>query len=390
MVEWPTALVLGQKSFLLKTNSVELALTVSGGMLGPVTFRPEEGTTIAPYAVAPWAEESVGPDTAAVLRSLRGDWFCSAFGANEQSHAGAQLPLHGETANNRWTFEAGRTTKAGAWLRIGLDLPLQGGRCEATTALLTGQTVIYQRHALSALTGPINPGHHSTLAFPNREGAGRLSFSPHILAKTFPEPVENDDSRGRSFLALDNDIADLTRAKGVDGATTDLLSFPARRGFEDTALICADPAHEYAWSAVTFAQERYVWFSLRNTRQLSSTLLWFSNGGRYYPPWNGRHINVMGIEDITAYFAAGIGASCRANPLSMKGIRTCLEPDEAGRLSIPYIQGIACIPESFGCLVRMQYRPGSLQLVGASGASVTVGCQTDFLRTGRLPEFPFD
>ena len=36
---------------------------------------------------------------------------------------------------------------------------------------------------------------------------------------------------------------------------------------------------------------------LKNPAQLPVTMLWFSNGGRSYAPWNGRHRDVLGVED---------------------------------------------------------------------------------------------
>jgi hypothetical protein len=382
----PTIKIHGQESFLLKTRTVELALTATGAMLGPVTFFREDPAPISPYAIAPWAEESIPPCTLPVIASLRGDWFCSAFGANEEPHQGGHLPLHGETANDRWHGIARGETKAGSWLKLGVKLPVQGGRCEATTALLNDHSVVYQRHDLTGLTGPINPGHHATLAFPHVEGAGRLSFSDCIHARTFYEPIERPESGGHCCLKPNTEITDLTAALCIDGSTTDLTRYPARRGFEDIAILCANPNLAMAWSAVTFPEQRFAWFALRNPRQLASTLLWFSNGGRHYAPWNSRHINVMGIEDITSFFHIGLSASCRPNLLTKRGIRTCLEPDAHGRLSIPYIQGVARIPAGFDRLAEIRPTQGrdAISLIADSGASVEVRCEIDFLRTGQL------
>jgi hypothetical protein len=170
MVDWCLAQIHGQDSFRLKSRTVELAITATGGMLGPVTFFPEEPDPIRPYAIAPWAEEPLPPDTPAMLWALRGDWFCSAFGENAEMHDGRQLPPHGETANCRWQPLARGQTNAGCWMRLGVEMPLQGGYCEATTALLNEHSLIYQRHDVNGLTGFINPGHHATLQFPEAEG----------------------------------------------------------------------------------------------------------------------------------------------------------------------------------------------------------------------------
>lgn len=375
MTNWPTARIHGQESFLLKTRSVDLAVTIAGAMLGPVTFFPQDRIPIRPYAVAPWAQESLPPGTPPMIAGLRGDWFCSAFGENAEPHAGRQLPPHGETANRDWHCIARGETTAGCWLRLGVELSLQGGRCEATTALLSDHSIVYQRHDLSGLTGPINPGHHATLAFPDIERAGRLSFSRFVHARTYFEPTERPD-RGYSWLKPDVEIADLRAVPCIDGSTTDLCRYPARRGFEDVVILCTDSSLELGWSAVSFPEQGFVWFALRDPKQLACTLLWFSNGGRHFPPWNGRHANVMGIEDITGFFQVGLAASCRPNLLTQRGIRTCLEPDAEGPLSITYIQGVARIPAGFDqvATIRREQHGGDIFLVAESGVVVPVRC----------------
>jgi hypothetical protein len=387
MTHWPMARIHGQDSFLLGTRSVELAMTATGGMLGPVTFFPNADAPIQPYAIAPWAEECVPPGTPSVLVTLRGDWFCSAFGENAEPHAGRQLLPHGETANGRWRGIARDETNAGCWLHLGIELPLQGGRCEALTALVTDHSVVYQRHDLQGLTGPINPGHHATLAFPDIDGAGRLSFSRLVQARTYVEPTARPENRGDSWLKPDVEITDLRAVPCIDGSTTDLSRYPARRGFEDVAILCTDSTVALGWSAVTYPEQGFVWFALRDPQQLASTLLWFSNGGRHFPPWNGRHVNVLGVEDITGFFHVGLAASCRPNLLSERGIRTCLAPNAEGRLSISYIQGVARVPRGFDrvAMIEPHRTGGSVVLHAESEVAVEVGCHVDFLRTGTLP-----
>lgn len=390
MSELRTANVFGRRSFLMKTSCVELALTVTGGHLAPVTFFPQEAHPIQPYAIAPWWNEPLEPTIPAILATLRGDFFCSAFGANTEAHAGRILPLHGETANGMWQAIGRGSSASGCWLQLGMELTAQGGRCRAITALVSDQSVIYQRHDLSRLTGPINPGHHATLAFPSMAGAGRLSFSRLKCALTYPEPTERPETGGRSCLQPDVAITDLREVPCIEGSTTDLTRFPARRGFEDVAILCTDPTVELAWSAVTFPERGFVWFSLRDPQRLSCTQLWFSNGGRDYPPWNGRHLNVMGIEDMTGYFHIGIAASCRDNPLTDRGVRTALHPDREGRISIPYIQGVARIPHGFDQIAAIEaLRDEERILLRAnSGLEVTLPCHAGFLETGQIPGLP--
>src|SRR5688572_6353199 len=61
----------GQGSFALRADRVELFLTEMGGMLAPVKFFSNEFAPVEPYAIAPWAEESLPPNTPDMLVALR-------------------------------------------------------------------------------------------------------------------------------------------------------------------------------------------------------------------------------------------------------------------------------------------------------------------------------
>ena len=79
-------------------------------------------------------------------------------------------------------------------------------------------------------------------------------------------------------------------------------------------MLASNTDDPFAWTAVAFSKQRFVWFALKNPRVLHSTILWFSNGGRHYGPWNGRHVTVMGLEEVTANFHYGLAESVQANP----------------------------------------------------------------------------
>jgi hypothetical protein len=198
--------------------------------------------------------------------------------------------------------------------------------------------------------------------------------------------VDRSEKVSFSCLSPDVEITDLRAVPCLDGSKADLSRYPARRGYEDLVILCADPDIKFAWSAVAFPEQGYVWFSLRDPRHLASTVLWFSNGGRHFPPWDGRHVNVMGIEDVTAFFAVGLAESCRGNPLTRRGIRTCLEPDQYRSLAIPYIQGVARISPGFDQVVAIDamHRQHGIRLRSSSGIVVEVPCEVTFLKAGDL------
>jgi hypothetical protein len=243
--------------------------------------------------------------------------------------------------------------------------------------LVPGHTVVYQEHIITGMQGPMCLGHHATLKF---NSPARLSTSRRALAQVAPLPVEQPAARGYSILQPGAVIDDLTRVPTITGNTTDLSRYPNRRGFEDIAILCADPKLDLAWTAVAFPEERYVWFSLRDPRVLASTLLWMSNGGRHYAPWNGRHLNVMGVEDLTAFFHYGLGPSVKPNSLSAQGLKTYHTLDPQCPFTVRYIMGVAGIPKRFDRVRDIVAGTDNVRLISDSGMTVETPVNVGFVR----------
>src|SRR5690606_12523772 len=159
----------------------------------------------------------------------------------------------------------------------------------------------------------------------------------------------------------------------------DLSRYTARRGFEDLVMLVADPALPLAWTAVTFPAEGYVWFALKDPRVLRQTVLWVSNGGRHSPPWSGRHVNVLGLEEVTSYFHYGLAASAGLNPIAARGWPTHADLDPAQPLDVRMVQAIATVPEGFDHVAAIEPQRGGVALTSRSGRSVTVPLDHGFL-----------
>jgi hypothetical protein len=95
--------------------------------------------------------------------------------------------------------------------------------------------------------------------------------------------------------------------------------------------------------------------------------MWISNGGRHYAPWNGRHTDVMGLEDITGYFHLGLAESARPNSLNRRGIPTTLKLHAQRPTSISTIMAMAVIPKSFDRVASITARGDGVDLVAANG-----------------------
>lgn len=371
----------GQPSWSFRSSHVHAHLTKMGGHLGPVSFRLDH-RMVAPFSVAPWAEEKLAPDTLPLLRALRGDFFCAPFGGNATPWRDEKHPVHGESANAKWTLDAFEKSGDRVTLHATLATTVRKGRIDKYVTLVDGHSAIYQQHVLSGASGPMNLGHHAMLKFPDEPGSGHVSTSRFVVGQVFPGNFESPENRGYQSLRPGAIFRTLAAVPLLAGGTTDIGSFPARRGYEDLVMVAADPKLPFAWTAAAFPDRGYVWFSLRDPRVLRQTILWISNGGRHYPPWNGRHVSVMGLEDVTGYFHYGLAESAKANPLSRAGIPTTLQLHPKKPTTINYIMAVAAIPRGFDRVKGVRPSGDGIELISFSGKRAHAAVDLRFLQTG--------
>ncbi len=371
-----TTLIAGQPSWRFASDKVEAALTRTGGHLGPVRFRLGK-RWIEPYSVAPWAEEK--PDTIPLLRALRGDFFCAPFGGGAPWR-GEDHPPHGESANANWSFRSLEEKEGVLTLRLSLKTTVRPGKVEKAVSLREGESALYIRHCLSGMSGPMSYGHHAMLKFPSTPGSGQISTSPIRYGQVLPVPFEDPAQGGYSSLKTGAKFRQLESVPLATGGRGDLSSFPARPGYDDLALVVHRAADDFAWTCVSFEKEGYLWYSLKDPRQLQSTIFWISNGGRHYAPWNGRHREVIGIEEATSYFHCGLAESAKANPLNAAGFATVARLKASTPLEIAYIMGVAAIPRGFGKVRQVRRGEGEVTFISENGAAVTTPVDTRFLQ----------
>ncbi|MCK5738719.1 hypothetical protein KAH55_06040 [bacterium] len=381
----PIQVIYNQPSYTIETDQVALAVTKIGAHMAPVTFFNNSDKPVMPYHIAPWWKTGIAPDQPNILKILRGDFFCCPFGGNDTPLDGKQFPAHGESPNNPWELTNWKNSAEGALVHLTQKQKHLSGTIDRKLALKTGHNVVYSQSVLSNMDNETDLGHHANLAFPNVPGCGHLAFSKFKFAQVYVHPVENPAEGGYSTLLPGAEIKNLRKVPMITGETTDLTRYPARCGFEDIVIICADPDLDFAWTTVTFPEHGYVWFALKDPKVLASTLLWMSNRGRHYEPWNSRHFNVMGLEEITGYFHEGIAESVAPNSLNERGIPTSLKITPEMPVYINNIQGVAKIPANFDEVSEIKpINAEEIMLISRSGEKVTVPCQLDFIKSGKL------
>lgn len=368
------SLILGQETTLIRTAKVQAGVTALGGHLWPAKFRVGS-RWISPLSAAPWAgEEHALPN---ILKILRGDFFCLPFGGNGTVLGGERHPVHGETANRKWSLAASSTQKA---VHLSLATRIRRGRVDKYISLVEGHPAIYQRHVISGMSGRLPAGYHAMLSLPG-QGAARISTSPFVHGQVFPGQFENPVEGGYSCLKQGAVFTSLKNVPMANGGKADLSVYPAREGFEDLVMLSADPSLPFAWTAAVVAKEGWVWFSLKDPRVLRSTIFWMSNGGRHYPPWNGRHRRVIGLEDVTSYFHHGHAESVKPNALSRAGIPTALDFDPERSATLNSIMAVAPVPKGFDEVrhIRAAKDGRSVALESRSGKTVKVRLDLGFL-----------
>lgn len=349
----------GEASFELTTPELDLAVTARGSHLAPVVFHLP-GRDVSPYALAPW-QPAEFPELPPLLAVLRGDFLCLPF----SGQAGG--PPHGEPANGVWSqLAAGEGS-----LHLAMDA---GGRFEKILTTRAGQPAIYFEHRISHLDGDFSYGNHPILDLSGlREGAGRISVSPFRWASVFPGNFANPATGETQALAGGAEFSDLREVPLAAGGTTDLTRYPQRAGNEDLVMMvseAATPEQPFAWSAAVL--EGYLWFSLKNPVDFPATLFWMSNGGRSAPPWSGRHLGRIGIEEVCSHFCDGLEIS-RQDLLAAQGIPTTRHFQQEETVALRIIHAVALVPENFG-LVSSIVPDGETRvtLTGDEGGQITV------------------
>jgi len=367
----------GQPSYTVQNDRVAAAITVQGGHL-TAGFQTASGE-VNPFFIPPWWNEAK-VEVDEVINVLRGDFFCFPFGGGEDPFHKISYPVHGNTACDPWDFVELREEKEKTEIVLSQDLQIKGGRVKKIIGLGAHEPVIYINHVVEGFQGKIPLGNHPTLKLPDREGAGIIDISAPVAGFTTPEPFEDPKNGGYSLLKPDTEITDRSKVLCINGECADLTRYPTPGGFEDLAMFISDSRLDFAYTAVTVPEKGYLYFQLKDPRVLAQTIFWMSNGGRHYAPWNGRVRSVLGIEEVTSFFAYGVKRSIEQNLFLDRGYPTTVAMDGKSPVPIKLIMGLVAIDTSFkGVQDIIRKDAHTVTITGKGGERIDVPCRVDFL-----------
>lgn len=329
-----------------------------------------EGRVLRPLHRAPWIDEPDLPqDIAAGLARLSGDFLCAPFSKSDVEEA----PGHGWPANSSWTVTANAATPDGWQAELRLDRPVMGAAVEKILILRDGHPFLYQKHRFVGGHGELPVAHHVMGAMSR---GGRLAFSPKRFAETPDQSLEPDPARGRYLFAYPARVDDLTAFPTREGDVTDLAVYRDADRREDFVILAEADHGGPGWTALAREAEQDLLLVLKNAEELPVTMLWYSNGGRDYAPWNGRHLGVLGIEDGRT--AVGHRASIGDNSLKRSGIPTSFTLDRKRPVTFRHV--IGAVTDAAGSPpVTLAPGDGVLTLTFDDGREMSVPFDTAFL-----------
>ena len=358
-------------SFDFDAGGISVSIDLGIGHIADLAIEAG-GRTLRPLHRAPWIDEPATQalDIPAGTRGLAGDFLCAPFSANDIEPA----PIHGWPANTPWEVVDRNPLADGVSVRLRLLRPVLGATVEKTLTLRDGHPFLYQEHAFIGGAGELPAAHHRMTVM---QAGGRIAFPPKAVGLTPDTPLEPDPSRGRYALAYPARAADLTAFPRADGGSYDLTLYPTG-GREEDFVVLVEDAHEGpGWTAVARQAEADLFLVLKNPAELPVTMLWLSNGGRDYAPWNGRHCGVLGIEDGRT--ALGHKASLGDNALKRLGISTSFTLDPEGAVRFRRVMGALPLAAGSDAPVTVEPRDGHLHAAFADGRTVSAPFDTAFL-----------
>ena len=354
----------------LAADGIDLSFQPDCGLISGLIVT-DQGRRIDMMHRAPWVGKTDAMPASAPPHQhiLAGDFFCAPF---SDVGAGDGAPLHGWPANDVWSEMPQTNPKL---LRYVLPHTVMGAHLTKELSVTDGHPFVYQRHFFTDGAGSISAANHAMVSLPN---GGILRFSPKRWFETPANAPESDPARGRSCLSYPARSSDARIFPAWGGGTVDLTHYPFGPAHEDFVMCLEAYDSTLGWTAVTRPAEGDLYLSLRNPRLLPMTMIWHSNGGRDYAPWNGRHKGCLGIEEGIAAHLLGKTTPEEDAFLAKSGQASAVHLAPGTVTEVRHI--IGCIAWPTGEAVKYVFLDGNtLVVTGELGAQRAVPIDAAFL-----------
>lgn len=355
----------------IEAEGVKARIELQFGMISEFAVE-RGGRKISMLHKAPWLGEKMPEDAAPHLGGLAGDFFCAPFG--DASADGA--PTHGWPANATWTHLGTERRDGETIARLRLDRKAMGADLVKELRLVDGHPFLYQRHVFTGgAADGMAAANHAMVSLPN---GGQLSFSPKRWWETPQIPLEPDPARGRSQLACPAKSEIPTRFPLAAGGEADITRYPFAARHEDFIAGVEAEGSPLGWTTVAREKEGDLFVSLRNPKRLPMTMLWFSNGGRDYAPWSGRHVGCLGVEEGLNRAMLGDSLARIPHPLDAAGVPTGLTLVPRRTVEVRHVIG-QVLWNGDGKIAGITAALDGVEVRSTDGKAETIRCDLAFL-----------
>jgi len=316
------------KAIHFRNGRVSGDVSLLGGMLGPAEFLLPDNRAVQPFSVAPWIQDpkALLDTIPPILQNMRGEWPCVPFGVPELR---TDLPtewlqgldsvesindafVHGFSANHVWTDLSTSSQEVALAIEYPSGHPVR--KLSRNISVSNNNRLDFD--LVIETDGPVDLpiGLHSVFKLPSTTGRAKLVVDSFQRAHTFPVAVEAN----RSILEPNRQVADLERVLRLDGRSVDLTRLPLADHTEELVLLELSEGTVKLQNYDELYEVVFTW----DIKQFPSCLLWISNCGREFYPWNKR-FQAIGIEPIAAAFDLGVIHSRNvSSPLQKMAIKT--------------------------------------------------------------------
>lgn len=321
------------------------------------------------FHTAHWVGTPLAAEASSVVDAhLAGDFLAAPFGSSDV----VEDPPHGWTANSTWRLMSRAENDDLARMKLVLERPVMGAQITKEIMLYADQPALYQRHEITGGSKEEGAGltfaHHPML----RVSPGDLiASSPKRAALTSDAPLE-----AAHILAYPGRSTDVTQFPSRDGGRVDLSHYPHHTGHEDFVTLVEEDVDGLGWTAVSRARERDIVVFVKDSRVMPITMLWMSNGGRDYAPWDGRHDGVLGVEDGCAAGAEGHRAALGDNAVAREGVRTVLTLEEGRTHVLCHATVVLEQPEGWQGVEAISFEDHEMVVEGQNGEILRVPFET--------------
>ncbi|WP_246217328.1 hypothetical protein [Paraburkholderia panacisoli] len=316
-----------------------------GGMLGGVALKRGD-RQVRPFYEPPWIGDGTH-QRPELLNHMRSEFPCVPFGVSyareavveswqesvttpvTESHAlldSSDDLLHGYGCVTDWTL----VRQTDLEIEIALEYPPASPIARLVRVVRAdpnGPAIDFSL-AVEARKETRRPiGLHPNLALPSLAGAFQIdpgAFRFGVVHPGGPEPGVSRAEPGAFFDRLD-------QVPLRAGGTAAFDRFPLPHNTEEIVQLCGVDGAVILTDDESQVAYRLCW----DASVLPSLLLWISNRGRSYGPWNSHNL-CLGVEPVASAFELGCRAALAANPINERGIPTAIALDPGQPVEFAY------------------------------------------------------